>query len=221
MFLILILRNCIKSIQTIYLDFTIHVDSFNFFKTTLLHCAIFKEHLKKNYSLVNSHELTRISLSKLNREIGAINYNRLWRIIKFFFSINRSQCFYSLERRWSSRRFSYGYLVTTSPQSSIPPSAAGSITGYLTDFGCYQLSWCDGRCVQGPGTYSPRHADSRLLATPASCRRVAAYNPNWDEFLSLAPPCGLASLCTHHCSTCVALDIRGMMIWRHPHLPPG
>ncbi|POH50404.1 hypothetical protein CV740_00820 [Enterococcus faecium] len=26
--------------------------------------------------------------------------------------------------------------------------------GYLTDFGCYKLSWCDGRCVQGPGTYS-------------------------------------------------------------------
>ena len=26
--------------------------------------------------------------------------------------------------------------------------------------------------------YSPRHSDSRLLATPASCRRVSAYNPN-------------------------------------------
>ena len=50
--------------------------------------------------------------------------------------------------------------------------------GYLTDFGCYKLSWCDGRCVQGPGTYSPRRADPRLLAIPASCRRVAAYNPN-------------------------------------------
>ena len=50
--------------------------------------------------------------------------------------------------------------------------------GYLTDFGCYKLSWCDGRCVQGPGTYSPWHADPRLLAIPASCRRVAAYNPN-------------------------------------------
>ena len=23
-----------------------------------------------------------------------------------------------------------------------------------------------------------------------------------------------------HCSTCVAQDIRGMMTWRHPHLPP-
>ena len=54
-----------------------------------------------------------------------------------------------------------------------PPSP-----GCLPDFGCDPLSWCDGRCVQGPGTDSPRHADPRLLAIPASCRRVAACNPN-------------------------------------------
>ena len=35
---------------------------------------------------------------------------------------------------------------------------------------------------QGPGTYSPRHADPRLLAIPTSCRRVAACNLNWDSF---------------------------------------
>ena len=52
------------------------------------------------------------------------------------------------------------------------------LKGYPTDFGCYKLSWCDGRCVQGPGTYSPRHADPRLLAIPTSCRRVAACSPN-------------------------------------------
>ena len=33
----------------------------------------------------------------------------------------------SLERRWSSRTFRYGYLVTTSPQLSISPSAAPSL----------------------------------------------------------------------------------------------
>ena len=54
--------------------------------------------------------------------------------------------------------------------------------GCLTGFGHSQLPWCDGRCVQGPGTYSPRHADPRLLATPTSCGRVAAHNPNWDHF---------------------------------------
>ena len=29
--------------------------------------------------------------------------------------------------------------------------------GWVTDFGCCRLPWCDGRCVQDPGTYSPRH----------------------------------------------------------------
>ena len=45
-------------------------------------------------------------------------------------------------------------------------------------FGCERLPWCDGRCVQDPGTYSPQYADLRLLAIPTSCRRVAACNPN-------------------------------------------
>ncbi len=49
-----------------------------------------------------------------------------------------------------SRTFRYGYLVTTSPQSPTPPSTAASFTGSPTGFGCCWLSWCDGRCVQGP-----------------------------------------------------------------------
>ena len=57
--------------------------------------------------------------------------------------------------------------------------------GWVTDFGHYQLPWCDGRCVQDPGTYSPRHSDSRLLAIPASCSRVADYNPNWDVIFEI------------------------------------
>jgi len=39
-----------------------------------------------------------------------------------------------LERRWSSRRFSYGYLVTTSPQSRVTPWAAASLSGQPADF---------------------------------------------------------------------------------------
>src|SRR3712207_4936590 len=50
------------------------------------------------------------------------------------------------------------------------------------DFGYCLLPWCDGRCVQGPGTYSPRHADPRLLATPPSRGRVADPDPNLDTF---------------------------------------
>jgi hypothetical protein len=67
---------------------------------------------------------------------------------------------------------------TTSPPSPGTPSAPPSLAGSASDFGCTRLGWCDGRCVQGPGTYSPQCADLRLLATPTSCRRVAACNPN-------------------------------------------
>ena len=73
----------------------------------------------------------------------------------------------------------YDFTPVTDPTlDSCLPSRK---TGWPTGFKCCRLPWCDGRCVQGPGTYSPRCADPRLLATPASCRRVAACNPNWDR----------------------------------------
>ena len=68
----------------------------------------------------------------------------------------------------------------------IGPAFDGSLLiGYATGFGRCRLPWFDGRCVQGPGTYSPRHADPRLLAIPTSWRRVAASNPNWDGFYEI------------------------------------
>jgi len=38
-----------------------------------------------------------------------------------------------------------------------------SLLRWASDFECYRFPWFDGRCVQFPGTYSPRHADARLL----------------------------------------------------------
>ncbi|KAG7529337.1 hypothetical protein ISN44_Un143g000240 (mitochondrion) [Arabidopsis suecica] len=66
----------------------------------------------------------------------------------------------------SSHRFPYGYLVTTSPQSKTPPWYAPirPPKAFVA--------------LVGPGTYSPRHADPRLLAIPTSCSRVAENNPN-------------------------------------------
>ena len=63
-------------------------------------------------------------------------------------------------------------------------------------------------------------SDSRLLAIPTSWGRVAAPNPDWDRLYRLAPHYCIATLCTDHCIMCVALGIRAMLIWRHPHLPP-
>ena len=55
------------------------------------------------------------------------------------------------------------------------------LKGWTSHFWSNPLPWCDGRCVQGPGTYSPRHSDPRLLAIPTSCSRVADCNPDWDR----------------------------------------
>ena len=50
-------------------------------------------------------------------------------LIKVHWKINNRsfKSSFSLERRWSSRTFWYGYLVTTSPQSLILPSTAASL----------------------------------------------------------------------------------------------
>ncbi len=55
-------------------------------------------------------------------------------------------------------------------------------------------------------------ADMRLLAIPASRSRVADCDPNCDMVCGFAPPRGVAALCPSHCSTCVAQDVRAVMI---------
>ena len=55
-------------------------------------------------------------------------------------------------------------------------------------------------------------ADARLLANPTSWSRVADSNPNWDELSRFAPCHQVASLCTRHCNTCVAPDVRAVLI---------
>ena len=54
-------------------------------------------------------------------------------------------------------------------------------------------------------------ADLRLLATPSSCRRVAACNLNCGQLSGLALPRGFATHCADHCSVCVAPDIKAML----------
>ena len=51
----------------------------------------------------------------------------------------------------------------------------------------------------------------------SSCRVQSELR---QVLMRLAPPCGIATLCTCHCSTCVAQPIRAMMTCCDPHLPP-
>ena len=73
---------------------------------------------------------TGVSLLRIatrNLWMSLFEHSKLNSIQKFhvrnFFPLLHS----SLERRWSSRTFRYGYLVTTSPQLPAPPSAAPSL----------------------------------------------------------------------------------------------
>ena len=55
-------------------------------------------------------------------------------------------------------------------------------------------------------------ADARLLANPASWSRVAGSSPNWDRVSGFAPCRHVAALCAGHCNTCVAPDVRAVLI---------
>ena len=55
-------------------------------------------------------------------------------------------------------------------------------------------------------------ADARLLANPASWSRVADSSPNWGRLSGLAARRRVAACCTPHCNTCVAPDVRAVLI---------
>ena len=55
-------------------------------------------------------------------------------------------------------------------------------------------------------------ADARLLAIPASRSRVADSDPDCDRLSGSAPCHQVAPLCAGHCSTCVAPDVRAVLI---------
>src|SRR3954464_12482762 len=53
------------------------------------------------------------------------------------------------------------HLPVRLPCYDFTPNASPPLDGsphkrLATGFGCCPLSWCDGRCVQAPGTYSPQ-----------------------------------------------------------------
>ena len=128
---------------------------------------------------------------------------------------------FSLERRWSSRTFRYGYLVTTSPQSPVLPSAASSLRlDYRLRVPPALMVW-RAVCTR-PGNVFTAACWSAITSdsdfTQAGCSLRSELRSGFWGSLHLAA--SLPSV-TDHCSTCVAQDIRGMMTWRHPRLPPG
>jgi hypothetical protein len=91
-----------------------------------------------------------------------------------------SPCFswVSLLRRCSSRTFRYGYLVTTSPQSSALPSAFPSTWVGITTSGKTNFHGVTGGVYKTRKRIHSSNADLELLAIPPSRRRVAACDLN-------------------------------------------
>ena len=121
---------------------------------------------------LNHHDIWLISEYTKSRR-----WLSVWLQFQLIKCMRLKHTFYILsKRRWSSRRFPYGYLVTTSPSSKNRDSNTTKDHNLIPAL----FGWCDGRCVQGAGTYSPRNSDTRLLRIPASWERVTVLNPNYD-----------------------------------------
>jgi hypothetical protein len=118
--------------------------------------------------------------------------------------------------RFSRKEVIQPHLPVQLPCYDFVPVTSPALGGCLLAVGSPTSGVTSSHDVTG-GVYKARErihrsiADLRLLATPTSCRRVAACNPNYERLCGLAPPRGFATICTAHCSVCVALDIKAML----------
>jgi hypothetical protein len=118
--------------------------------------------------------------------------------------------------RFSRKEVIQPHLPVQLPCYDFVPVTGPPLGGWLLAVAAPTSGVTSSHDVTG-GVYKARErihrtiADARLLATPASCRRVAACNPNYDWLSGLAPPRGFATHCASHCSVCVALDIKAML----------
>jgi hypothetical protein len=118
--------------------------------------------------------------SWINSSLNSIRFNKS----TFISQLGRSPFKEVIQPHLPVRLPCYDFTPVISP-------ALGALLlrkGWSNNFGRGQLPWCDGRCVQGPGTYSPQYADLRLLAIPPSCRRVAACNLNCATVYEICSP---------------------------------
>ena len=70
-----------------------------------------------------------------------------------FASLSRNSCSFLQKGGVPAAPSGTATLLRLSPNHRFHPRP----TLAVTDFRRPRLSWLDGRCVQGPGTYSPRH----------------------------------------------------------------
>ena len=100
------------------------ITSCNFSNCSFAYISIYKR--LDSFSALFQKNFRFPSLCSFQRTL----FGKSWRPLKIKqskLSLTILSVDFSLERRWSSRTFRYGYLVTTSPQSLVPPSTASSL----------------------------------------------------------------------------------------------
>ena len=118
-----------------------------FFRKNMLYYPVFKEQLSKDQS-PNLSKLNRISTHSPTFEFQPSFFSFRTRYFQRLLSPQKGGDPSPRSRRDTLLRLNPNHQ---SYLRRLPPC------GQDNDFEYYQLSWFDGRCVQTPGTYSPRH----------------------------------------------------------------
>ena len=63
----------------------------------------------------------------------------------------------AFQEQFSKKEMFQPHLPVRLPCYDLAPVTDFAFDGITTGFGRPRLPWLDGRCVQGPGTYSPHH----------------------------------------------------------------
>jgi hypothetical protein len=105
--------------------------------------------LRDFYSSLLLLNMSMNSLSRIRDNVGNISFNTNATL----FDDGREQMFVSRKEVFQP------HLPVRLPCYDLAPVADFTLTVSLTYcFRSPRLPWLDGRCVQGPGTYSPRHS---------------------------------------------------------------
>ena len=113
--------------------------------------------------------------------------------------------------------------ITNFTLGRILPQTSGTLGFHGLTGGVYKArerihrAMADARLLANPASKARERihramADARLLANPASRSRVADSDPNWEKVWRLARCHHFAAFCPSHCNTCVAPDVRAVLI---------
>ena len=124
---------------------------------------------------------------------------------------------YKNVRRWSSRRFPYGYLVTTSPSLK---NLDSNITKKITSSSKPFLGGVTGGVCKEQGRIHRAIMIRDYYAFQLHENELQSSIRTTNKFRGLPPPFGVGTHCLIHCSPRVAQRIRGIRTYRRPLLPP-